>query len=314
MWDQHCCLPLKPSASIAGVERYVGVERAFMSINVGYAPHDSHQSIAMLRNFKAQLDATDTHCYTGTVEDIDNANLRGQVAVAFDLEDSNPLDGDLRNVAVFYDLGVRTLLPTYNYQNRAGSGCMDSTDHGLTAYGRDLVREMNEVGMIVDATHCSERASFDLIECSRTPVIFSHTGMSAVRDNQRNISDAQARACAESGGVVGIFGIGIFIGDNDSSLETMVRHIDHAVSVVGPDHVGIGSDYSFDLDDINVELKQNANLFPEWMRKYDHVEMVAPEKYLKVGDSLRELGYSESDIEKITDGNFRRIATQVWRK
>ncbi len=103
-----------------------------------------------------------------------------RIAVAFDLEDSNPLDDNLDNLATLVNLGVRTLLPTYNHANRAGSGCLDATDGGLTAWGRAIVGELNAVGIVPDGTHCSVRTGLDMCEISTRPVIYSHSCMRSV--------------------------------------------------------------------------------------------------------------------------------------
>ena len=121
---------------------------------------------------------------------------------------------DLANVEHFYNLGVRTMLPTYNHANAAGCGCLDATDAGLTAWGRRLVAEMNSAGMVPDGSHCSVRTGLDLCETSTKPVIYSHSCMRSVWDHPRNITDDQARACADTGGVIGINGVGIFLGVN----------------------------------------------------------------------------------------------------
>ena len=122
-------------------------------------------------------------------------------------------------VQAYYDLGVRSMLLTYNGENQAGFGCHAANDTGLTSFGRGVVDEMNRVGMMVDVSHCGYRTSMDALECSASPVIFSHSSMRAVWDHERNIRDDQARACAATGGVIGINGVGIFLGDNDISVQ-----------------------------------------------------------------------------------------------
>ena len=106
--------------------------------------------------------------------------------------------------------------------------------------------------VLVDATHCSLRTTFELFETSSAPVVFSHSVPLAVRKHERNVSDEQMRACAATNGVVGINGVGIFLGENDASTRAIVRAIDYAVEVVGPAHVGIGLDYVFDQDEAHL--------------------------------------------------------------
>lgn len=173
------------------------------------------------------------------------------------MEDSAPIGGDLDNLATLAALGVRTLLPTYNHANRAGSGCLDATDTGLTAWGAEIVAEMNVVGIVPDGSHCSTRTGLDLCDVSKGPVVYSHSCMKAIWEHPRNITDDQARACAATGGVVAITGVGIFLGPNTPTLDAMTSHLEYAVDLIGVDHVGISSDFSFDHADFNEELQRN---------------------------------------------------------
>jgi membrane dipeptidase len=312
LWDQHCCLPLTPDADVGPLLRFRDIGASFVSVNVGYRPNDADETLRVLDSFRRQIAADERLLLAGSAADVVAAHEAGRLAVAFDLEDANPLDGRLELVERYHRLGVRTLLPTYNHRNAAGSGCMDATDEGLTAYGRALVREMNRVGMVADGSHCGARTALDLCEVSTRPVIYSHSCMRSVWEHERNITDEQAKACAATGGVIGITGVGIFLGPNDISVDAVVRHIDHAVELVGPDHVGIGTDYPFDLDDFNRELTDNAELFPESYRRWGPIRFVEPEALPPVAAALADRGYPDEAIAGILGGNFLRIARQVW--
>jgi membrane dipeptidase len=311
LWEQHCCLPLSTGADVGELARYRRPGGCHVSVNVGYAPHSAAEVLALLHAWRRAIAADDRLRLAATIDDVDARD--SAVTVAFDLEDSGPLGGDPGRVREFYDLGVRTMLPTYNYRNAAGSGCLDDTDGGLTAYGRDVVREMNAVGMVVDGSHCSIRTGLDLCEVSAAPVIYSHSCMRAVWDHPRNITDEQARACAATGGVVGITGVGIFLGPNDASVDALVRHVDHAVDLVGPDHVGVSTDFPFDHDDFNRELRDSPHLFPDWFTRWGPIDFMPPEHFLTIGAALRDRGYPPAAVEGIVGGNFRRVAATVWR-
>jgi len=233
--------------------------------------------------------------------------------VAFDLEDCAPLQGYLERVQEFYDLGVRTLVPTYNIANCAGGGCLDECDQGLTSYGRDLVAELNRVGMVVDGSHCGARTGLDLSTTSTRPMIYSHSCMRTVWDHPRNITDEQARACAATGGVIGITGVGVFLGPNDASLDALVHHIDYAVELIGPEHVGLATDYPFDVKDFNRELLDNAELFPDSYTRYGPIQFIPPEGLHRVEGALRARGYPTEAVVGILGENFRRVARHCWR-
>jgi microsomal dipeptidase-like Zn-dependent dipeptidase len=312
-WEQHCCLPLKADCDIAPLDRYRQVGVGYVSVNVGFAPHGLDDTMRVLSSWRRQVLGSDSFELVRTADDLVAAQQSNRLVVAFDLEDTNPLGGEIAMVQTYYDLGVRSMLLTYNGENLAGFGCHAPRDDGLTSFGRAVVDEMNRVGMMVDVSHCGYRTCMDAIERSSAPVIFSHSSMRGVWEHDRNIRDDQVRACAATGGVIGINGVGIFLGDNDASASAMARHIDYAVQLVGPEHVGIGTDFVFDTDDLNEELTRNTQIFPEGYQHWDGYKFLPPEQLPALEAELGELGYSAGDIAAIMGGNFLRVAKAVWK-
>ncbi|QTI70275.1 dipeptidase [Gordonia polyisoprenivorans] len=310
LWDQHACLPLQPDADVGYLRRFDRHGPTYVSVNVGYSPQSFDDSSLLLRRFRAAITDHPGLALATTPSDIEAAV--GRIAVAFDLEDSNPLDGDLDNVARFVDLGVRTMLPSYNHANRAGCGCLDTDDTGLTAWGRDLVAEMNSAGMVPDGSHCSVRTGLDLCEVSSKPVIYSHSCMRGVWDHPRNITDDQARECAATGGVVGITGVGIFLGPNTPTLEAMARHLEYAVELVGIEHVGVSTDHSFDAEDFLAEIHDHPEAFDESYTRWGPIRWMAPEVFVTLGSHLAQRGWAAEDITAVLGGNFRRVAECSW--
>jgi membrane dipeptidase len=204
------------------------------------------------------------------------------------------------------------MLPSYNHANAAGSGCLDAVDTGLTAWGRALVAEMNAVGMVVDGSHCSVRTGLDLCMASTSPVVYSHSCLRSVWEHPRNITDEQARECAATGGVVGITGVGIFLGPNTATLEAMARHLEAAVELVGIDHVGVSTDFSFDADDFMAEIIAMPELFDESYTRWGPIQWIPPEVFVGLGTVLAERGWSDGDVAAVLSGNFLRVAEQVW--
>ena len=206
VWDHHGCLPLRPDESAVEdlvLYRESGVD--FVSINVGMDSTPQLDTLNILAAFRqAVLQREDRFALVRSVQDVARAKATGRLAIAFDLEGTEPLDGRLDMVQTYYDLGVRTMLIAYNEPNRAGGGCHGDPEIGLTAFGKAVVREMNQAGMLVDATHCSRRTTFDLFELSTAPVIFSHSVPAGVKKHPRNVDDEQMLACARTGGVIGI--------------------------------------------------------------------------------------------------------------
>ncbi len=313
LWDQHTCLPLRTDAEVDPLTRYRRGGGAFLSVNAGYAPHTFNDSVALLRHYRAAVDAHPDLELATNLAEVEAISRAGRIAVAFDLEDSAPLDGDLNNLATLMNLGVRALLPTYNHANRAGGGCLDVTDGGLTAWGRSLVAEMNTVGVVPDGSHCSPRTGLDMCEVSTGPVIYSHSCMRAVWEHPRNITDDQARACAVTGGVIGITGVGIFLGPNTPTLEAMTRHLEYAADLVGIDHVGVSTDFSFDFADFVDEVVRNPHLFDDSYTRWGPIQWMPPETFLGLDEHLRRRGWSVPDIQAVLGGNFYRVAQQAWR-
>jgi membrane dipeptidase len=316
VWDQHGCLPLRPDESavdLLDLYRQSGVDA--VSINVGFDLTSALDTFKVAAAFRRGiLERPDRFVLAETADDVREAQRSGRLAVTFDLEGTEPLDGEVALLGAYHALGVRTCLIAYNQRNRAGGGCHDDPSDGLTGFGLELVREMNRLGILVDATHCSVQTTFDLFEASKDPVIFSHSVPRSVKDHDRNITDEQMRACAATGGVVGINGVGLFLGPNDASTESVVRAVEAAVDVVGPQHVGLGLDYVFDQDELNAFLLENADTFPAGSGYEAGVamEFASPAQLPEVRAALLDRGHSEEDVRGIMGDNFLRVAEAVW--
>ncbi len=236
------------------------------------------------------------------------------MALTFDIEGMGSLNGDLSMVEMYYRLGVRQMLIAYNLNNDAGGGCHDQ-DKGLTDFGRAVVREMNRVGMVVDCAHSGIKSGLEAMKLSTKPCIFSHANARALQDHERNITDEQIKAVAATGGVVGVNGLSLFLGDGAPTVASLVAHIDHMVKLVGTDHVGIGLDYDPTTSGPVLDEATSAKYWPA--RQYPASikdEFLPPSIFPQVGEQLRSLRYTESSIRAIMSGNFMRVASQVWAK
>jgi membrane dipeptidase len=266
--------------------------------------------IQVLARFRSYIASHPELCVLAlTVDDVLTAKESGRLAIAFDLEGSDPLLGNLNMVSFYYDLGVRQMLLAYNKDNRASGGCMEG-NIGLTDFGREVVREMNRVGMIVDVSHMGYRATMDTFETSTRPVIFSHSNPSGLRQHARNISDEQILACAKTGGVIGINGIGDFLGGTSSEL--VVQNIEYVANLVGPEHVGLGIDYVIDKQELIEYVEGHPDVFPP-EKIHDYLAMVEPEQFPEFTELLVQKGYSEEVIHGILGGNFLRVARETWK-
>ncbi|GAB20629.1 peptidase M19 family protein [Gordonia effusa NBRC 100432] len=312
LWDQHACLPLQVDADVGELLRYQRDGTTLISVNAGYAPHSFADSLVLLNHYRRMIADRDGLSTVSGVDELQTSSAAGDIAVVFDLEDSGPLDGDLDNLHTFARLGVRTMLPTYNNANAAGCGCLDADDTGLTRWGRSLVAEMNAAGVVPDGSHCSSRTGIDMCDVSSKPVVYSHSCMRAVWEHPRNITDDQARACAATGGVVGITGVGIFLGPNTPTLDAMTTHLEYAVELIGIDHVGVSTDHSFDSADFLAEVTANPDLFDESYTRWGPIQWMSPEVFITLGSHLAQRGWADDDIVAVLGGNFLRVATQSW--
>lgn len=313
VWDGHAGFAYEPDIDLAELERWRKSGVDYVSVNVVFdAPPWNGLAIEALSSYRRQIRARpDLFVLSGTADDVRRAKREGRLAVAFDIEGMVALNGDVGMVEVLHRLGVRQMLFAYNLNNAAGGGCHD-TDIGLTDFGRAVVREMNRVGMVIDCSHCSFTTSMEAIALSEAPVVFSHSNARALHDHERNIADEQAKACAARGGVVGVTGVGLFLGPRGADLDDLVRHIEHYVALVGARHVSVGMD--------SVLMRHASGLTPPdttfWPpRQYPggKLEFVPPESFPLLTAALLANGHAKADIDAILGGNLLRIAEQVWK-
>ena len=224
------------------------------------------------------------------------------------------LDGDTKMLGLFRDLGVRQMHLAYNRNNAVAGGCFDP-DQGLTALGREIVAEINRVGILMDCSHMGERSSLDVMELSRRPVVFSHSNVRALAEHPRNLTDAQIDACARTDGVIGICGVGAYLGDNDTSSEALLRHVEYVGERVGLRHVGIGLDYVFDANHNDMPPEEsNDYWYPEPSGfKLSELRFKPPEDLPEIAETLARHSYADDDIRGVLGENFLRAAEQSWR-
>jgi membrane dipeptidase len=314
VWDNHSCATLQPGHDefMTQLRRHKAAGVDVVCLNVGFDGAPPENTFLLLADCRRWLhEHSKEYALVGSVEEIHQARRANKLAVCFDLEGGNCLYGRPSMVSLYYELGVRWMLFAYNRNNALAGGCQD-TDQGLTDLGRQVLAEMERVGMVVCCSHISQRSAMDIMAVAKSPVIFSHSNPAAVWPHARNISDDAIRACARTGGVVGINGIGVFVGDNDASTRLIADHIDYVARLVGTEHVGIGLDYVFDQVDVQGFVKAHPDLYPP--SKYPSgINMAEPERFPEIAAELLKRGYRELEVRNILGGNHLRIASQVWK-
>jgi membrane dipeptidase len=312
--DLHGCMPMRPDDEtfLPQLERYRAAGTKLIFLNVGWDVHTVEEQIRMLAHFRSWLRKhPDRYALVTDVSSVERAASSGKLAVAFDIEGMNAIADQLSLIGLYYELGVRWMLIAYNKNNCAGGGCQGD-DRGLTPFGRKAVLECARVGMMLCCSHTGKRTALEAIDLSPNPVIFSHSNPAAVHFHARNIDDEVIKACARRGGVIGINGIGRFLGENDNRTSTFIRHLDYVVQLVGPEHVAIGLDYVFDTAELLEYVARFPSIYPPEQFRSGY-KLVEPERIPEIAEELVTLGYSEAAIKCIFGENVLRIAAAVWR-
>jgi membrane dipeptidase len=231
--------------------------------------------------------------------DFDRAKATGKIGIVIGQQNSEHFR-TVADVDRFYALGQRVSQLTYT-GNRIGGGSSDARDSGLTKYGGEIVERMNQVGMAVDVSHCSDRTTLEAIEASSRPVLVTHSNCRHLVVCARCKPDEAIRKMAAKGGVMGVTMVRGFASEGGvTTIEAVLDHIDHIVRLVGVEHVGIGSDVDLDGRDTHTP------------RKYDLDGIDYSKKIFDLTEGLVRRNYSSADIELILGGNFKRALGAIW--
>jgi membrane dipeptidase len=253
----------------------------------------------------------------GTAADLDRAKSEGTIAVIMGVQNSEHFRTK-DDVKTFYQLGQRCSQLTYNSQNLIGSGSTDRVDGGISDFGAQIIAAMNEVGMLIDVSHCGDRTTLDAIELSPKPIAITHSNCRALNDHPRLKTDEAIRRLAAKGGVMGITGVRNFVRNQEpTTVEHVVDHIDHVVKLTGIEHVGIGTDSDLDgYDDMPAdqrkELRESYKASYAFRDKLDTDSFDHPRKVYDLTEALIRRGYSDGHITAILGGNFRRLLGATW--
>lgn len=268
-----------------------GIDAAFFAVDVTRA-WKNHLAYALdaFGFFEAEVAAhSDQIIIAKGAKDIRQAKADGKLAAILVIENSEGVERSLNILRMLHRIGVRSIGLTHNPNTWAAAGnAEEQSGGGLTQFGRQLVKEMNRLGMLVDVSHISERGFWDVLEVTERPVIASHSNSKAMCDHPRNLSDAQIKRMAENRGVIGVTFVPGFIDANMPTLARLLEHIDHIVNLVGIDHVGIGSDF-----DGGGDLLVDATVFPQ------------------ITEGLLERSYSEAAVRQILGENHLRLLTEA---
>ena len=320
--DSHCDTPSQMmrglDIGIAGDRSQVdlpklkagGVDASFFALYTSADLSEDEAATKVLEMLARVYDALDVYSEQAalalTPEDALRNKEKGLISIFLGMENGSPIHKSLPLLRQFYRMGVRYMTLTHNGDNEiADSAAQGTRWHGLSPFGREVVDEMNRLGMIVDVAHVSDETFYDVIKCSKAPIVSTHSCCRALASHRRNMTDDMIRTLADHGGVIQINFYPVFLSDLYASfyevkgekasprpgVSDVVNHIDHAVKVGGIEHVGIGTDF----DGIEVTPKGLEDV----------------SKLPKVFDQLKRKGYSEDQIELIAGKNFLRAFNDV---
>ena len=259
-----------------------------------------------------------------TAADIERAHRERKVGLIYGFQNSAQLGDKVERVDLFADLGLRILQLTYNPENQLGGGSL-AGDKPLTEFGRAVIARANDKNLLVDLSHSGERICLDAAAATRRPITISHTGCRALHDLPRNKTDQEMKAVADKGGVVGIYFMPFLVPNGRPMASDLLDHIEHAINVIGEDHVSIGTDGTVsqidNLDDykravrLEVEERVKAGISAPGeggdINKFV-LDLRGPEQYRKLADLLAARGHKSARIDKILGGNLLRLYRDVW--
>lgn len=252
--------------------------------------------------------------------DIERAKRENKLAVIFALQNGQPIeDHHLVMIPTLYRNGLRMVQLTYNERNRLGDGCLEPENRGLTLMGMEVIQELNRFGILIDLSHVGDRTAMDAIEHSKDPCVFSHADCRSLWNSPRNRTDEEIKAIASTGGLIGMTPFAPFCqpaANQRPTLDDFFRHMDHALALVGPDHVAIGTDIA---EHWAVKWAGGTpRRYPQVSGTYSWQTIYADGFHSfdcipDVVEKMSKRGYSDTDIAKIMGQNWLRVLKQVWR-
>ena len=248
-------------------------------------------------------------------EDVETANKQNKTAVIFGFQNPSPIEDDIGLVEILHRLGGRFMQLSYNNQSLLATGCYEENDPGITRMGKEVIKEMNRVGMVVDMSHSSERSTFEAIELSSRPIVISHANPSFWHPAKRNKSDEIIKKLSDSNGILGFSLYPHHLNNSTQcSLEDFCSMIARTADLIGIDHIGFGSDLCQDQPDSIVEWMRVG----KWTKEIDYGEGSASNPgfpdmpnwfrdnrdWHNIIEGLKKYGFSNDEINKIKGENW----------
>ncbi|BAH39067.1 putative dipeptidase [Gemmatimonas aurantiaca T-27] len=282
-------------------------------------PNAYDSAIRFFGGWNAFIAGSDTRLMRiDSVGDFGRVKAAKKIAVILGLQNSEhfrrPADVDF-----FFNLGQRVSQLTYNSRNLIGNGSTERRDEGISDFGVSIIERMNQVGMAIDVSHCGDRTTLDAFELSKKPVLITHSNARVLANGHpRDKADEAILAVKKNGGVMGITGVRMFVRDREpTTIEHALDHFDHVAKLIGPEHLGVGSDidlhgYDSMPPELNKQLRNSYKGSYGFRERIDIEGLDHPRRMFDLTEGLIRRKYSDANIEGILGGNFRRVLSEIW--
>lgn len=301
-------------------QRYLdsGIHVFHIAVGIG-GPDGYNQGVRFISQWNSLIAGNDQFMMRiDSPADLDRVKASGKIGILLGIQNSDHFQRP-DHVDFFWGMGQRVSQLTYNSRNWIGNGSTERRDEGLSDYGVSIVERMNKVGMAVDVSHSGDKTTLDAFEVSARPVLITHSNCRALAPGHpRCKTDEAIKAMAAKGGVMGITAVRMFVKNEEpTTIEDVLNHFDHVRKLVGPQHLGVGSDIDLDgYDDMPPE--QNKRLRAGYKGSYGFREKIDvegldhPKRMFDLTDGLIRRKYSDDEILGVLGGNFRRVLSQIW--
>ena len=299
-----------------------GLTMSHFTVNtVGNAPDVWDKTIVTIAQIDRVIsDNPEVLIKVNTTADIRRAKREGKSAVLYGTQDTSLVGADLDRLALLKGLGVRSIQLTYNLRNLCGDGSLEPGNAGLSKLGLATIARIEKEKMLVDFSHGGQRTIAEGIAATTRPPIISHTGCRSLHDNPRNVWDAEMKACADKGGVIGVYWMPFLVPNSRPSSADLVRHMDHVKNLCGEDHVSIGTDGVLSKTVIDDKSRAAQKKFYEGRAAQgisapgegpDIFNIVADwddiMRYRHLADGLSKAGWTTTQVEKALGLNLMRV-------
>ena len=305
------------SRSVFEDMRAGGLAAAVCTCSTWEGFYDTMMNVARLKQQISEFD--DIVLQVHSAEDIHRAKAEGKVGIILDWQNTSGIEDQISFLSIFRDLGVLVMQMTYNTQNLSGSGCWETRDGGLSDFGREVIDEMNRLGILIDLSHVGSKTCQETIAYSKRPVAYTHVAPAGLLDYPRNKSDEELRFIADHGGAIGVAIYPRFLPWGDkTTVENCVEAIEYVINVVGEDCVGIGTDFTQD---------QSVEWFDRLRHDKGYARLLMPGKgttapkpkglstlkdYPNLTMAMERRGWPETRIRKVLGETWLRVYAEAW--